>query len=163
MANYSRSATFKNLSVAFSCQAIERCLRDRPLLETNAGKINPGGNTVYEAEPYLFRGTVWSEGFDNRGYRGRAVRARDEQGRSHTCWNDYWVYDLSSSGLASSKVDAESCKPGQGAYCFDSELTVDLILGELEKMDIEFSLGSFESARRLFGLRVPNMGRPQIL
>ncbi len=163
MVTYQRSTTLKNLSVVFACQTIERILRDRPLLTTAHYVVDERDRQVYEARPYYFRGGIWSEGFEDAGYNGRVVKARDEQGHSHTCWNSYWVYDLSSHGVASSKVNAQSCTRGQGSYCYDAELSVDLILGELEKMDIELSLGSVESARRLFGIRVPNMGKPQIL
>ncbi len=57
------------------------------------------GRDVYERRPHFFTGSCWSEGFDyvSNGDRlkGRVVKARDSEGSMHTCWADYWIYDMS--------------------------------------------------------------------
>ncbi len=159
---YQRSSTLKNMSVALTCQTIERVLRDRPILSAATEPIDKDGRLVYEQRPHYFTGRVWGQEFERVDYYwgrmqipGRAVSAVDKQGSFHTCWNNYWIHDLTGHDkYASVKINADSCD--------DTSYTVDMVLGEIERIDVELSVGSLDEIQRLFGMRT-NVGRGPIL
>ncbi len=58
----------------------------------------------------------------------------------------------------SAKVISRACGSG-GDNCNVVVDTVNLLLGELEKIDLEVSFGSSESLRRLYGISIDLRGR----